>query len=89
MIDVRYKVCDRSGSEYYALNTKHGDVALERSLLMWKHLSAVEKVSVCCLLPTEVQKKPGVAVMMLPFLTSKFASKVGFFLSFVRRKNIR
>ena len=57
-------------------NTKHGNVVLERSPTIQKHLSAAVEVLVFCTIHTEVQRRPDVAAMRLSFLTGRFAVKV-------------
>ena len=60
----------------FVANTRHGNVAMERSPIIQKHLFAVKEVSVFCTIPTEVQGKPDVAVMQLFSPTGRFAAKV-------------
>ena len=47
----------------FVTNTKPGDVVLERSPIIPKNLSAVVEVLPFCTIPTEVQRRPDVAVM--------------------------
>ena len=60
----------------FAPNTKHGNVVLERSPTVQKHLFAAVQVLVFCTIHTEVQRRLDVAVMRLSFLTGRFAVKV-------------
>ena len=81
--DIKYAI-DVILNIMFVPNTRHGNVVLERSPIIQKHLSAALELSACCTIHTEAQKRPDVAVMRLTFLTGRFAVKVRiyFFLPF-------
>ncbi len=71
---IKYAI-DVALSLMFAPNTNHGNAVMERSPTMQKHLSAVEEVSAFWKIPTEVQRRPDVAVMWPTFPTGRFAVK--------------
>ena len=81
--DIKYAI-DVILNIMFVPNTRHGNVVLERSPTIQKHLSAALEVLVFCTIHTEVQRRRDVAVMRLTFLTGRFAVKVRiyFFLPF-------
>ncbi len=88
MMSVIKYVIDVVLSLLFVPNTKHGNAVMERSPIIQKHLSAAEELSAFWKLPTEVQRRPDVAVMWPTFPTGRFAVKASsyFFLQFSAKK---
>ncbi len=90
MMSVIKYVIDVALSLMFVPNTNHGNAVMEKNPIIQKHLSAVEEVSAFWKIPTEVQRRPDVAVMRPIFPTGRFAVKASSYFSFsFLQKNLK